>query len=1181
MMKKLLFFIYVLPLLVFSQNSIGIDSSISVNINETFEIPISLNSDGDFIAFQTDINFNSSAFNYQSYNVDNVVFPNHSIVVNLVNESTLRVVVYSGSNSNFAEGSFNFLNLQFTSLDAEGEFAFNFINTVSDSSNFIAQDFTIQVSSVPSVELSINGGNINQYDNLASSLNLSNTELLKAMQFDLIVPDNFDINLNSIQATQRLENHNLTVNEVATNRYRILIYSSNNSVVNIGSGNLFTFEYSTSETQIGTYQPSYELTEIVNENNESITGILNIAPLLILANSFTIENEIDLGDINLNEDFIFSVDLINNENNIHYVNQIQSNSFTTNIILPSQIVGQETKAIIFNFSATELGVFSETIKFHHSGNESISEINVTANVIAENYFTIQPQSIDNNSNNVLNIFLKNTLPVKGFQFDFTVPNGFSIDINNVVNSAELNEFDSQISQIDDFNYRLLYYDTNNEPIQPNFQSLISIPLIAQNSVSSGYYSIAFSETSVVGEQNQNIFFTSNTIPQFYYSSSQVQNSYLKLTNAISERGVSKKINVELVNDAVVTGVQFDVLIPFVFNPDTSSAAVVSSTQGFSLSFSNISENLYRCLIYSTSNMNIPVGDNSILELSVFVNESAPLGDYELNFSNITLVNTNNQNSSTPPINIGFISIIETTITLIGDNPLLLEVGNSFTDPGAIALDINGNDISNLIDVAGSVDTNTVGIYTLTYTLSDSNGNIISAVSRTVNVVYVSAPTITLVGDNPFILEVGSLFTDPGATALDSYDGDLTNSIQVTGTVDTNTVGIYTLNYGVTDSSGNATTITRTVSIVDSTLPVITSAATGTDLTENSGAGQTVYTIIATDNVGVDSYSISGIDASLLTLTGNIVSLDSDPDYETKSSYSFTVTASDAAGNTSASRAVTFSISDIDDIAPVITSGATGTNLTENSGADQTVYTITATDNVGVDSYSISGIDASLLTLTGNVVSLDSDPDYETKSSYSFTVTASDAVGNNAIQGVSFFIVDVDEILPILTEVTPIQTPSNNRNPSYIFTTSEQGVISSSLTFISNTYTTAANNQTITFSELEDGTYTGVTLSVTDTSGNEGTLIIPDFVIDETASSGEGLGFASIVIYPNPASNKLFIDTGKVFDYELYNVLGQKIIFGKIRVGSNEINISKYSNGIYILKFRNGYKSFSKKIVINQ
>lgn len=34
----------------------------------------------------------------------------------------------------------------------------------------------------------------------------------------------------------------------------------------------------------------------------------------------------------------------------------------------------------------------------------------------------------------------------------------------------------------------------------------------------------------------------------------------------------------------------------------------------------------------------------------------------------------------------------------------------------------------------------------------------------------------------------------------------------------------------------------------------------------------------------------------------------------------------------------------------------------------------------------------------------------------------------------------------------------------------------------------------------------------------------------------------------------------------------------MRVGSNEINISKYSNGIYILKFRNGYKNFTKNIL---
>ena len=56
------------------------------------------------------------------------------------------------------------------------------------------------------------------------------------------------------------------------------------------------------------------------------------------------------------------------------------------------------------------------------------------------------------------------------------------------------------------------------------------------------------------------------------------------------------------------------------------------------------------------------------------------------------------------------------------------------------------------------------------------------------------------------------------------------------------------------------------------------------------------------------------------------------------------------------------LSSPDTTAPSITSGTTGTDLAENSGSGQTVYTITATDNVGVDSYAIAGSDASLLSV---------------------------------------------------------------------------------------------------------------------------------------------------------------------------------------------------------------------------
>ena len=209
---------------------------------------------------------------------------------------------------------------------------------------------------------------------------------------------------------------------------------------------------------------------------------------------------------------------------------------------------------------------------------------------------------------------------------------------------------------------------------------------------------------------------------------------------------------------------------------------------------------------------------------------------------------------------------------------------------------------------------------------------------------------------------------------------------------------------------------------DTTAPIITSETTGTNLDENSGAGQTVYTITASDDSGIASYGIGGTDVSLLSvvITTGDVTLNADPDYETKSSYSFTVTATDNAGNTSASTTVTFSINDLDDTSPVVTSGSTGINLDENSGAGQTVYTITATDAVGVESYAIDGTDASLLSVNSStgVVSLTADPDYETKSSYSFTVTASDAAGNtSASTTVTFSITDEDDTPPVVTSGT--------------------------------------------------------------------------------------------------------------------------------------------------------------------
>ena len=418
---------------------------------------------------------------------------------------------------------------------------------------------------------------------------------------------------------------------------------------------------------------------------------------------------------------------------------------------------------------------------------------------------------------------------------------------------------------------------------------------------------------------------------------------------------------------------------------------------------------------------------------------------------------------------------------------------TFTDDGnggyTIALSITPEDTSSCSSGGGGADT-TAPIIT-----SETTGTNLDENSGAGQTVY----TITA-SDDSGIASYGIGGTDVSLLSVVITTGDVT----LNADPDYETKSSYSFTVTATDNAGNtsaSTTVTFSINDLDDTSPVVTSGTTGTNLAENSGSGQTVYTITATDAVGVESYAIDGTDASLLSVNSStgVVSLTADPDYETKSSYSFTVTASDAAGNTSASTTVTFSITDEDDTPPVVTSGTTGTNLAENSGSGQTVYTITATDAVGVESYAIDGTDASLLSVNSStgVVSLTADPDYETKSSYSFTVTASDAAGNtSASTTVTFSITDVDEIPPVITVTSGTDTVQ-----------------------IGSTWTdagaTADGGETVTSSGTVDtttvGTYT-ITYSATDAVGNTGTATrTVTVVLDNTPPVITLLGEATVTI----------------------------------------------------------------------
>jgi arylsulfatase A-like enzyme len=237
------------------------------------------------------------------------------------------------------------------------------------------------------------------------------------------------------------------------------------------------------------------------------------------------------------------------------------------------------------------------------------------------------------------------------------------------------------------------------------------------------------------------------------------------------------------------------------------------------------------------------------------------------------------------------------ITLLGPNPLVITQNTPFTDPGAVATNVLGNATG--VTTNSTVDINTPGNYTITYTADDGEGNILG-VSRTVvvqsllpviitgltnqtvecggnpvfsvsasgvpllsyewnvngapivnatnhtftltdataadgNNVAISVvvsnvngsvtnsatltiqdttpPVINILGANPLILATGSVFTDPGATALDACAGAV--PVTTAFAVNTNAPGSYTVTYTATDNNGNTATTNRTVYVKNS------------------------------------------------------------------------------------------------------------------------------------------------------------------------------------------------------------------------------------------------------------------------------------------------------------------------------------------------------------------------------
>ncbi|MGE5455702.1 MAG: immunoglobulin-like domain-containing protein [Ignavibacteriales bacterium] len=128
--------------------------------------------------------------------------------------------------------------------------------------------------------------------------------------------------------------------------------------------------------------------------------------------------------------------------------------------------------------------------------------------------------------------------------------------------------------------------------------------------------------------------------------------------------------------------------------------------------------------------------------------------------------------------------------------------------GVTVIDANPGSLSE-ITVTGTVDTNVIGSYTLTYSVTNMY-NITTTVDRIVKVIANESPVIN--ATNRTITQYDSINLMSGVTATDKESGDLTSRITVEGTVDVSTIGDYSITYKVLDDANQETTKTITVTV---------------------------------------------------------------------------------------------------------------------------------------------------------------------------------------------------------------------------------------------------------------------------------------------------------------------------------------------------------------------------------
>ncbi|NHM01733.1 T9SS type A sorting domain-containing protein [Flavobacterium difficile] len=419
-------------------------------------------------------------------------------------------------------------------------------------------------------------------------------------------------------------------------------------------------------------------------------------------------------------------------------------------------------------------------------------------------------------------------------------------------------------------------------------------------------------------------------------------------------------------------------------------------------------------------------------------------------------------------------------------------------------------------VGGITTEDRTGLSAGSYSVTITDAN---ACTGTVNVTVTQPTAISLASGALTNVSCNGGSNGSASVSPTGGAGGYTYSWSPSGGTAATATGLSAGTYTVTVTDANGCTATRNFTI---TQPTTISLASGalTNVSCNGGSNGSA-SVSPTGGAGGYTYSWSPSGGTAATATG-------------LSAGTYTVTVTDANGCTATRN---FTITQPTTIS--LASGAL-TNVSCNGGSNGSA-SVSPTGGAGGYTYSWSPSGGTAATATG-------------LSAGTYTVTVTDANACTATRNFT------------ITQPTAIDaTVSQNAG---ILTANQTGATYQWYQ-CPNTVIAGATNQTFTPTVVGD-------YKVEVTIGG---CSITSTCVTVTTLGNTSFDASNFMYYPNPTSNILYIKNGNLIDdVEVYNLLGQQILFTKSTSKEIELNLAMLPSGSYMIKVTAEGKSKTIKIL---